>query len=129
MWDGGVDRECGLAVWTGSVGRECEPGMWAGILYLFRQFFAVWVEISNRRLPESLPFSAVSRLLGRDFQPAAIGISTFSAVSRLLGRDFQPAATLPESLPFSAVFPCLGRDLHPAATGFSTLFGRFSLFG
>ena len=30
-----------------------------------------------RRLWESLPFSAVFRLLGRDLHPAALGISTF----------------------------------------------------
>ena len=43
----------------------------------FRPIFAIWVEISERRLRDSLPFSPVSRLLGRDFQPAALGISTF----------------------------------------------------
>ena len=92
VWDGSVSRECEPGVWAGGVGRESEPGVWAGSvgwrcrpevwdggtgnLYPFRQVFAVWVEIYDRRLPESLPFSADFHLLGRDFQPAATGIST-----------------------------------------------------
>ncbi len=108
MWDGSVGRECGPAVWDGgvglSVGRRCGPAVWESIP--FWQIFAVWVEIYDRRQLDSLPFSAVSRCLGRDFQPTATGISTLSAD-----------------------FPDLGRDLHPAALGFSTLFGSFPLFG
>ena len=51
----------------------------AGNLYPFRPFSAIWVEISGRRHQESLPFSAVFRCLGRDFLPAAPGISTLFA--------------------------------------------------
>ena len=79
-------------MWDGSVGRECELGVWAGILYLFRLFFAVWVEIYDRRLLESLPFRQV-----------------FAVWVEIPGRRNW------DSLPFSAVFRCLGRDLRPAA--------------
>ena len=74
-------------------------------LYLFPGFSAFWVEISNRWLWESLPFSPVFRLLGRDFRTGELGISTFSAVFRILGRDFRTAAV-----------------------GISTLFPGFSAF-
>ena len=36
-----------------------------------------------------------------DCEPTEIGFSTFSAISRCLGRDFQPAA-----LGFSTLFGC-----------------------
>ena len=59
----------------------------------FRLFPVIWVEISNRLHWDSLPFSPVSRCLGRDFRTAVTGISTFSAVFFLLGRDFQQASS------------------------------------
>ena len=100
-------------MWDGSVGRECELGVWAGSV--------------SRRNWESLPFSADFRCLGRDLQPAELGISTFSADFPDLGRDFRTVAAGFST--FSADFRYLGRDFQPAATGISTLFGRFSLFG
>lgn len=75
MWTGSVGRECV----AGSVGRECRPAVWAGgtgILYPFRQFLAVWVEIYNKQTRDSLPFSDDFRCLGRDLHPAELGIST-----------------------------------------------------
>lgn len=38
-----------------------------------RLFPAVWVEISNKQAWDSLPFSPISRYLGRDFRSAALG--------------------------------------------------------
>ena len=88
---------------------------------------------------DSLPFSAVSRCLGRDFRAVALrfsthmrnignlgrdfrqatlGFSTFFPVSRYLGRDFPKAA--PGISTFSADFRCLGRDFPKAASGIST---------
>lgn len=77
-----------------------------GFLYPFRPISAILVEIYDRQLLKSLPFSADFRYLGRDFQQAGSGISTFLY-------DFR----------------CLGRDLRTAALGISTLFDRFPLFG
>ena len=58
----------------------------------FRLFPVIWVEISNRLHWDSLPFSPVSRCLGRDLRTAATGFSTLSAVFHCLGRDFQQAS-------------------------------------
>ena len=63
-------------------------------------FSTVWVEIYDRRLLESLPFSRDFCLLGRDSRMAVLGISTFLADFRYLGRDLQPAA-----LGISTFFP------------------------
>ena len=90
---------------TGTPGRETRRTGHRESLP-FRPIFAFWVEIYDRQLWESLPFSTDYRLLGRDLHPVALGISTFSAVFRLLGRD-----------------------LHPAALGISTFLDRFPPFG
>lgn len=76
-----------------------------GILYHFRLFPAVWVEIHERRHQDSLPFRPISAF--------------WVEIHERRHQDF---------LPFSPVFRYLGRDLQPAAPGFSTLFGRFPLF-
>ena len=47
---------------------------WLGNLYPFRLIPAVWVEISGRRHWEFSTLSADFRYLGRDFQPATLGI-------------------------------------------------------
>lgn len=92
-----------------SVGRRCGPAVWESIP--FWQIFAVWVEIFNRPLLESLPFSAVSRCLGRDLRPAATGnLYPFRLISPIWVEIY--IQRLLESLPFSAVFRCLGRDLQ-----------------
>ena len=87
------------------MGWECGPGVW-----------------------ESLPFSAVSRCLGRDLRTAATEFSTLFPAKMAVWVEIYDRPLL-NSLPFSADFRCLGRDLHPAATEFSTLFGSFPLFG
>ena len=98
-----------------------------GFLYPFRRFYAIWVEICDRRNLESLPFSADFRYLGRDLRPAATGISTFFRDFRYLGRDLRPTelgiSTLLAGLRY------LGREMRPTELGISTLFGRFPLFG
>ena len=100
----------------------CEPARLGGVSRRksyslpFRLFPVIWVEISNRLHWDSLPFSAVSRYLGRDFQQASSGFSTFSPVSRYLGRDFQPAEIGFST--HSTDFRCLDRDFQPAALGF-----------
>ena len=58
------------------LGRDFRTGGYR-VLYLFPGFSAFWVEISGRRLLDSLPFSRGFCLLGRDLQTAAAGISTF----------------------------------------------------
>ena len=62
-------------------------GRGTGNLYLFRLIFAVWVEIYERRLLESLPFRVI----------LAVWVEIYDR-------------RLWESLPFSADFRCLGRD-------------------
>jgi hypothetical protein len=62
-----------FAVWVEISGRRLRESL------PFRQIFAFWVEIYNWRLQESLPFSRVFRILGRDFRPGELGISTFFA--------------------------------------------------
>ena len=78
------------------LGRDMRP---AGLvnLYLFQLIFAVWVEISDKRHQESLPFWPIS----------AVWVE-------ISGRRHL------ESLPFSADFRCLGRDIRQAALGIST---------
>ena len=93
----------------------------------FRQISAFWVEIHEWRLRDSLPFSPVSHLLGRDFRTAATGISTFFRDFRILGRDFQP--TILGISTFSAVFRYLGRDFRTAVAGLSTYFLVFRHLG
>ncbi len=91
----------------------------------FRLFPVIWVEISNRLHWDSLPFSAVSHCLGRDFQLAALGFSTlFACFTRCLGRDLRTAATGFSTL--SAVFHCLGRDFQQASCGILYPFRLFS---
>ena len=80
-----------------------------------RLIFAVWAEISDRGLRESLPIRPISPHLGRDFRAGAAGISTYSADFCCLGRDFQPGAARIST--YSADFPHLGRDLQPGAAG------------
>ena len=107
-------------VWAGGIfhclGRDFTIGGYRN-LYLFPGFSAFWVEISKRRHQESLPFSRDFRLLGRDFQPAALGISTYFRDFHLLGRDSRMTATGFST--FSADFRRLGRDSRMTATEFS----------
>lgn len=103
------------------------PTGWSGVLYPFSPIYAVWVEISGRWLLESLPISTDFRCLGRDFQPATMGISTYSSDFRHLGRDFW-AVGLGFST-FLADFRCLGRDFRPRAARISTYSADFPPFG
>ena len=104
---GSADRRTdGLADWR------------AGILYPFRPFPAVWVEISGRRHWESLPFRLIFaiwvEISGRrhwDSLPFRLIFSVWVEISQKRHQD---------SLPFSADFCCLGRDFWTVAPGFST---------
>lgn len=67
------------AVWVEISGRRLQESL------PFSGIFAIWVDISRRRPRESLPFSPILCYLGRDFQPAATGISTLFAGFTLFG--------------------------------------------
>lgn len=56
-----------------------------GFLYPFRRIYVIWVEICDRRLSESLPFSVDFRYLGREIQPGELEISTLFGRFTLFG--------------------------------------------
>ena len=93
----------------------------------FSGIFAVWVEICDRWLLESLPFSADFRYLGRDLRTGKLGISTLSPIFAVWVEISERRYL--DSLPFSPILRYLGRDFRTAVLGISTLFDGFPLFG